>query len=199
MTEQLRKHMGLWVGLLGIILAGLLAGCQSTAPLADETVSNTYHVGDSIQVLGITPANDLQAFPPVVQTVREDGTITMPLIGSVQAVGKTSGELEKEIHDAYVPKYHPELTVTVKGEAGFFFVDGEVNQRGQKEYTGPQMTIVKAITAAGGFTDFANEKRVRLTRGKQTQIINVKKAIDDPKYDVPILPGDKIRVPRRIL
>jgi polysaccharide export outer membrane protein len=197
MTEQLRKHLALWAGVLGIILAGLLAGCQST-PLADETVSNTYHVGDSIQVTGITPGQSSDAFPPVVQNIHDDGTISLSLIGSIPAVGKTPGQLQKAIHDAYVPKYYPELTVTIKGEAGFFFVDGEVNGRGQKEYVG-QMTIVKAITAAGGFTDFAKETKVRLTRGKQTQIINVKKAITDPKYDVPILPGDKIHVPRRYL
>jgi polysaccharide export outer membrane protein len=198
MTEQLRKYLGLWVGLLGIILAGLLTGCQSTAPLANDTVSTTYHVGDSVQVSGITPGNDQNAFQPVVQNIREDGTITLPLIGAIPAIGKTAEELQKAIHDAYVPKYYPELTLTIKGEAGFFFVDGEVNARGQKEYVG-QMTIVKAITAAGGFTDFAKETKVRLTRGKQTQIINVKKAITDPKYDVPILPGDKIHVPRRFL
>jgi polysaccharide export outer membrane protein len=199
MTEYLRKNMSRWVVAMGIILAGLLAGCQSSGPLPNETVSNTYHVGDSIQVTGITPTYDQTAFPPVVQSVREDGTITLPLIGSITAAGKTAGELQKAIHDAYVPKYFPDVTLSIKGEVGFFFVDGEVNQRGQKEYAGEQMTIVKAITAAGGFTDFAKETKVRLTRGTHTQIINVKKAITDPKYDVRILPGDKIHVPRRIL
>jgi len=61
------------------------------------------------------------------------------------------------------------------------------------------MTIVKAIAVAGGFTDFAKKTKVRLTRGSHTEIINVEKAISDPRYDVPIFPGDKIFVPRRFL
>jgi protein involved in polysaccharide export with SLBB domain len=58
--------------------------------------------------------------------------------------------------------------------------------------------IVKAISAAGDFTDFANKRKVRLTTADgHTKIINVRKAIEDPQYDVPVYPGDKIFVPRR--
>lgn len=197
MIEQLRKNAGHWIVALGIILAGLVGGCQSGPTLPETGVGNTLHVGDGVSVFGTLPTGNITDFPPSADHVHEDGTITLPLIGSVPAAGKTIAELQKEIHDLYVPKYYPGLTLTVKGDATFFYVDGEVQQRGQKEYTG-QMTIVKAIADAGGFTDFAKQSRVRLTRGNRTEIINVKKAIVDPKYDVPVLPGDKIHVPRRI-
>jgi polysaccharide export outer membrane protein len=201
MIQQLRKNAGLWVVALGMILAGLLGGCQTGQPtystLPTETVGNTFHVGDTVTVTAIPPSGDPNGvFPPVPQRISEDGTITLPLIGSVTAKDRTAGELQKAIHDAYVPKYHPELNVSVKGEPTYYFVDGDVNQPGQKEYSG-QMTVVKAITAAGGFTDFARKSKVRLTRGSHTEVINVDKAISDPKYDVPVLPGDKIHVPRR--
>src|SRR5262249_8761817 len=101
-------------------------------------------------------------------------------------------------HDRYVPKYFTGLNVTVRGEARYFYVDGEVGARGQKEYPG-EMTIVKAISMAGGFTDFAKKTRVRLTRGGHTQIVNVEKAIADPNYDVLFSPGEKIYFTRGIL
>jgi polysaccharide export outer membrane protein len=200
MTEQLRKTAGHWLVALAIILVGLVAGCQSGptySNLPQDTVGTTFHIGDSITVSGIPPSGDQTLFPPVTQRISEDGTITLPLIGSVTAVGKTVGELQKDIHDRYVPKYYSELTVTVKGDAVFFYVEGEVKAGGRYDYPG-EMTIVKAITQAGGFTDFANETSVRLTRGSHTWVINVKKAISDPKYDVPVLPGDKIHVKRRL-
>ncbi|HLX70223.1 MAG TPA: polysaccharide biosynthesis/export family protein [Verrucomicrobiae bacterium] len=203
MIEQLRKYTGHWAVALGIILAGLLGGCVTGGPKyadlpQDTAVGTTFHIGDAVTVSAVPPSGDITQFAPVAQRVAEDGTINLPLIGSVTALGKTAAELQRDIHDRYVPKYYQELSVTVKGEALFFYVDGEVAQRGQKEYPG-EMTIVKAIAAAGGFTDFADQKNVRLTRGSHTQVINVKKAVSDPKYDVPVLPGDKIYVPRKIL
>lgn len=204
MIEQLRKNTGHWVVALGIILAGLFSGCGTSGPKyselpQDTAVGTTFHVGDMVTVTGILPSGgENPNFAPVAQRVSEDGTISLPLIGYVTAVGKTAAELQRDIHDRYVPHYFPELNVTVRGEALFFYVDGEVVQRGPKEYPG-EMTIVKAISAAGGFTDFANQKKVRLTRGNHTEVVNVKKAISDPRYDVPVLPGDKIHVPRKIL
>ena len=200
MIEQIRKNAGHWVVAMGLVLAGLLGGCQ-TGPkysqLPTTTVGNTYHVGDTLTITVIPPSGDLTAYPPVTQKIAEDGTITLQLVGSITAAGKTAGELQKAIHDAYVPKYNPELNVSVKADTTYYYVAGDVNQPGQKEYSG-EMTIVKAISAAGGFTDFARESKVRLTRGDHTEVINVKKAISDPAYDVPVLPGDKIHVPRRV-
>ena len=69
---------------------------------------------------------------------------------------------------------------------------------GQKEYPGQMSVIVKAISVAGGFTDFAKKTNVRLTRGGHTQVINVDKANKDPRYDAPVFPGDTILVKRRL-
>jgi len=57
---------------------------------------------------------------------------------------------------------------------------------------------VRAISVAGGFTDFAKRTKVQLTHNGKTQIINVDKAIRDPRLDVPVYPGDTIYVPRRL-
>lgn len=201
MIEQLRKNAGHWIVALGIILAGLVGGCKSgptySALPQDTAGGTTFHVGDTVTVAAVPPSGNITLVPTITQRINEDGTISLSLIGSITAAGKTAEDLEKEIHDKYVPKYFPELTVTARGEARYFYVDGEVQQRGQHEYPG-EMSIVKAIAAAGGFTDFAKQTKVRLTRGSHTEIVNVRRAIADPKYDIPVYPGDKIHVPRRI-
>lgn len=192
---------GYWVVALGLVLTGLLGGCESgtnSSNQATEKAESGFHVGDIVSVGFTSQTGDPTILPAVNETVNEDGKIALSLIGSVPVLGKSPAEVQKIIHDLYVPKYFPDLNVSVRGEVGFFWVDGEVYQRGKKEYTGPT-TIVKAITDAGGFTDFANERSVRLTRGKRSKNINVKRAMTDPSYDVPIYPGDTIFVPRRIL
>ena len=77
------------------------------------------------------------------------------------------------------------------------FVGGEVKREGPNPYL-PGMTVLKAIQHAGGFTEFANRKKVRITRedGRQ-ETINCDKAVKNPKFDKPIYPDDRIDVPRR--
>ena len=59
--------------------------------------------------------------------------------------------------------------------------------------------MLKAIASAGGFTDFANKKKVKLTRvDGRTQTVNCVKALDNPSLDLEVYPGDKIHVPRRL-
>jgi protein involved in polysaccharide export with SLBB domain len=198
MIEGLRKQWGRWVAAMAIVFAGLLSGCQ-TGPafteLPPDATGIRFHIGEEVTVTFVGVQSDKGLMPDHTERIHEDGTIMLPLINSVMAAGKTAGELQKEIHDSYVPKYFPELTVTVKGETTYFYVDGEVNIKGQKEYT-PGMTLAKAIAVAGGFTDFAKKSKVRLTRGSQTKVINGQNAIEDPSKDLPIYPGDKIYVPR---
>lgn len=135
------------------------------------------------------------------ERIKEDGTITLHLIGAVKAAGLTRGELQKSIQDEYVKQkyYQPgRLTATVKTPEVLFYVGGEVRSSGPKAYPGT-MTVTKAIDFAGGFTDFARKSAVELTRaGSDKPIkINVKKALKDPRLDLPVYPGDKINVPRR--
>jgi protein involved in polysaccharide export with SLBB domain len=201
MIEYLRKTANHWVVALGLVLVAFLTGCQSGPPPkfaeAGEESGNMFHLGDRVTVKFLSSTGNPEILPEHTERIHEDGTITLSLIGSVPAAGRTAGQLQKDIHDRYVPKYFPELTVTVLGEARYFYVDGEVRLPGQKDYPG-DMTVVKAISVAGGFTDFAKKTKVQLTHGGHTQTINADKAIRDPRYDVPVFPGDKIYVRRRI-
>jgi polysaccharide export outer membrane protein len=80
-----------------------------------------------------------------------------------------------------------------------YYVTGEVKGPGRQLYAG-QMTVTKAITTAGDFTDFANHKKVWLIRANGQRIkVNCNEALRDPTKDPQVYPNDLIRVPRRLL
>lgn len=156
--------------------------------------SEVLDIGDEVIVI----FSD-SALQPHDERIKEDGTVTLQYVGAVKAAGKTPGELQKELQALYVPKYYQpgRLTVTVRTQERYYYVGGEVRMAGPKVYPGA-MTVTKAIQTAGDFTDFANKKKITLTRVAGTTItVNWKKANKDPSQDPPVFPGDKIQVPRR--
>jgi protein involved in polysaccharide export with SLBB domain len=133
---------------------------------------------------------------PMTQQVREDGTITLLENQTFVVTNKTRGALEQEIRARYVPKIYLRLTVSITPMSQFFYVGGEVKAPQRQLYTGP-ITVLKAIQACGDFTDFANKKKVKLTRNDGRALtVNCAKAINNPTLDLPVYPGDKIHVPR---
>jgi polysaccharide biosynthesis/export protein VpsN len=131
------------------------------------------------------------------QTVGEDGKITLLYNKSVMAAGRKKAELEEAIHDLYVPTLFKRMTVVVKRDELSFFVTGEVKMEGQKPYVG-RITGLRAIGAAGGFTDFAKRTNVQITRANGNKVkFNANKALKDPSMDPPVYPGDTVHVDRR--
>ena len=152
------------------------------------------HVGDTITVL-------LDGLPEVIapheESIKEDGTINLDLIGRVKAAGQTAGELQDTIHSLYVPKYYTHVTVTVKTGDRVFYVRGEIKSPGRQIYVG-QITVTKAITSAGDFTDFANRNKVVLTRANGQRFkLNCNTILDGAAPDPQVYPGDQIEVTRR--
>ncbi|MGC9942322.1 MAG: polysaccharide biosynthesis/export family protein [Verrucomicrobiota bacterium] len=137
--------------------------------------------------------------PPHEEDIKADGTITLDDIGPIKAAGKTSGELQRDIYAAYVPRFytHLNVTVTTTGER-VYYVRGEVNHPGEQLYR-EGMTVTRAITAAGDFTDFANHKKVVLTQTNGQRIkINCDKVLAGEEPDPEVYPGDQIQVARRL-
>lgn len=142
---------------------------------------------------GLTNTN----LPPIDQIVGEDGTIELLLIGKLVAAGKTPEQLRGDILNAIVPDRNPRLRSWFAPFEQFFFVQGQVKQPGRYPYSG-ELTVIKAIDTAGGFSDFADRKQVRLIReGDAIFIVNCDKIQKDPSQDPRILPGDQLRVPLR--
>lgn len=134
--------------------------------------------------------------------VRPDGKITLPLIGDVAAAGRTSVELRDAIGAAlkdYIEK--PVVTViVVEATPQLVYVTGEVNKPGALTLMTGQMSVLQALAMAGGFTDFANKKDIRILRkgvaGMQTLRFNYKDALDGDSTREPLqlLPGDTVIV-----
>lgn len=192
----------------GLLFVGLFfAGCSSSPSIDDllhaggTTTTNSshvnvakFHVGETVSVMfsGIP-----DTIPPHEEPIKEDGTITLPLIGPVQAAGKTAGELQAQIHDLYVPKYYVRLTVTIKPGDLVYYVKGEVKTPGRQIYVG-EITVTKAITSAGDMTDFASHSNVWLIRANGQRIkVNVDDVLENPSQDPQVYPGDQIVVERR--
>jgi protein involved in polysaccharide export with SLBB domain len=188
-----------WITLLGVALMALgLVGCISDkpAPITNPCVLDELRVGD---IVTITYTDVPQGALPTEQKLKlkEDGTLTLPMNISVLAATKKAGVVEKEIRALYVPRLFNQLTVTIKTEDRFYSVGGEVKNPGRQLYLGPT-TVLRAIQSCGDFSDFANKGAVEIHRADGTlQIVDCKRARKDPKWDLPICPGDSINVPRR--
>jgi polysaccharide export outer membrane protein len=149
------------------------------------------------ELLTITYSDLVNPQLPFEGRIREDGTITLLLNQTFTAVGKTIVEFEKEIRDRYVPKLFVNLTATVRVHDRFFYVSGEVRQPSRQEYRS-DITVLGAIAASGGFTDFANRKKVQVIRADNRKVkVNCEMARERPELDLPIYPNDRVIVPRR--
>ena len=181
---------------------GLLFAVVVVTFRANQIVSA---VGLNILMLGLTGValraavglSTGQSPAPTIPVWKIPGLADLPLIGPVKAAGKTPGQLQTEIHDLYVPKYYLRLTATVKSAIRVYYVGGEVRSPGPKEYIG-ETTVIKAIQTAGDFTDYANKKKVKLTRNGKTINVDCKKAQGDSAFDLQVFPGDRIDVKRRL-
>jgi len=77
----------------------------------------------------------------------------------------------------------------------FVNVGGAVRNPSRVAFT-EDLTLLSAINAAGGFNDFADQRHVRLLRGSNVKIYDVRKFRRDPSLDVGLQPGDKVEVPQ---
>lgn len=99
------------------------------------------------------------------------GRISMPLIGTIEAGGKTAGELARDIEAALGAKYirDPQVTVNILGSVSqVVTVDGEVAEPGLYPVTN-QTTLLRAIASAKGMTEFARADDVVVLRTVEGQ------------------------------
>jgi polysaccharide biosynthesis/export protein len=171
------------------------------APAAIQTGAEdpTYKIGPQ-DVLKIDVWREDQLTRTV--PVRPDGKITVPLLNDVQAVGLTPMELADVIRDG-LKKYinNPQVTVSVTEiNSRRTYVTGEVLKAGAYALL-PHMTVLQALSSAGGFTQFARVKNIYILRtenGKQVKLpFNYKVAISgkNPDQNIELQSGDVIVVP----
>lgn len=135
--------------------------------------------------------------------VRPDGTITMPLIGDIQAAGRTPSELQKEISrklTSYV-KDDAVVSVAVTEVSSYrFTVGGNVEHGGiftAKYY----VTVSEAIAMAGGINKFGNPHKLVIVRNDGRGVRRIPVDYDrvasgeHPEEDLPLIAGDSLFVP----
>jgi len=194
----------------GLLVATMLmvAGCETTRPQPVKEVAGTNDVPLTVNSTdSLEPGNQititfsgLSTIPiPYSCRIREDGTISPPYLKElIIAAGKTIGALERELEQKYVPSIYKTINVTIRTADRFFYVGGEVRQPSRQIFIG-RITVTQAIQSAGDFTDFADQREVRVIRATgKVDIIDCKAALDDPTRDMPVYPGDNIVVGRRL-
>lgn len=190
------------------------SGISSTAAVS-ATVS--MDVLDDTRPLGVGDAINLRIVedgdPPVTLQVKDSGDLEVPYIGRVRAAGLTPRGLAYSIKTELERDYYHNATVIIgldtarQQSAGLFYITGMVNSPGPQEIpTYESLTVSKAILRAGGFSDFANQRKVKLTRAgpggdTETSIIDVKQIIEKGRLDldIEIRPNDFIVVPERLI
>jgi polysaccharide biosynthesis/export protein len=173
---------------------------QSSRADADEQKSGSYVIGNDDQLtINVWKEPDVSRSLPV----RSDGRISLPLVGEVQATGRTPLQLEKEIASklkSYITD--PEVTVMVQQiNSSKYNILGQVSKPGSYPLT-QSMTVLDAIAAAGGFRDFAKQKDIYILRqnssgGKSRIPFNYKDVVKgkNSAQNINLEPRDTVVVP----
>jgi polysaccharide biosynthesis/export protein len=198
---QSLSHMAGFISILAF-LGFVGAGCQS------DTNTTTFSGQADVPRHVILASGDVvkltfSAAPELNQSqkVRADGKLSLPLVGEVDAAGKTVGQLQGELMELYKPQLKtPEVTVSLEASLTTVVVSGEVHRPGKIAFERPT-TVFQAIMEAGGPSEFGTLKRVRLIRTvngvQKSQVMNVHDTLigqgTKPFY---VRDGDVIYVPQ---
>lgn len=190
---------------LAVVPASAPAAAPPPVPAAAQapaTVSPDYRIGpgDSLQIY-VWQNPDLTVTVPV----RQDGKVSTPLVEDMQAAGKTASDLARDIEKV--------LSEYVRSPKVNVFVLNAVSALSQVKVTGqvktPEalpyhegMTVLDAVLAVGGLTEFAAGNRARVVRtvdGKQQEIkIRLDHLLDkgDMSQNIALRPGDVLLIPQ---
>jgi len=198
-----------------LVILAALAGCatpsRGTAPPGIDPAApavSEYHIGvDDILQVSVWHNPDLDAKVPV----RPDGMISVPLIGDVKAGGRTPSEVSAEIASRLATYVRdPQVAVILTELRSHEYlsrvrVTGAVRQPISIPYR-QGMTVLDAVLAAGGTTDFASPDRTELYRksrdgnGSTAYPVRLDRILKqgDLATNYPAQPGDVITVPERV-
>ena len=194
-----RKALSGSVGLLLVILAGCASSDYPPVPEAEKDVYVDYDyvvgAGDTFEIF-VWGNEELST----TGVVRPDGKLTTRLVEDLQASGRTSTELARDIEEAYAEYVRqPVVSVIVNGFVGIptqtIRVVGEASQPTRVPYS-KYMTLLDVMIAVGGMTDYAAGNKsvlVRLENGKQ---VSYSLRLDDLVKDgdisanMAMMPGD---------
>ena len=220
---------GAFIFLAGTLLvSSLRAAAQDSSPMPsipkaapiDQPTTSTVMRTNSMTVLDerkkLGP-NDYVSFRVVEDRdtdsqhlrVNDNGELEVPYVGLVQAEGRSCKELAYNIKSLLEREYYYHATVILavdhisEKSRGKVYVYGSVKGQGPQEIPPDEAyTVSKAVIRAGGFGDFANKRKVKLTRKNgRDVIVDLKRVIEEghTDEDVVLQPDDQIYVPQRLI
>jgi len=200
-----------FTGLSALLLTVFLASCatssgsESAPPTTSTLATDAYHIGvDDIVQVSVWRNPELGITVPV----RPDGMISVPLVGDVAAGGRTPAEVAKDIQERLATYVRdPQVAVILTDLRSHEYlsrvrVTGAVRQPVSLPYR-PGMTVLDAVLAAGGVTEFAAADRSDLHRKTpeetRTYAVRLDRSLHrgDLSTNYTVSPGDVITVPER--
>lgn len=190
------------------------------ATTVDKTTTSTVMRTNSMTVLDDKKklgSNDYVSFRVVEDRdnesqrlrINDNGELEVPYIGLVPAAGRSCKDLAYSVKAALEREYYYHATVIIavdhvsEKSRGKVYVYGSVKGQGPQEIPPDESyTVSKAIIRAGGFGDFADKKKIKLTRKSgETVTVNLKRVIEEGRTDedVVVQPDDQIYVPQRLV
>jgi polysaccharide export outer membrane protein len=178
------------------------SGPASTASVASPAPATT----DPSYVIGAQDVLDISVWKEAELTrvvpVRPDGKISLPLLNDVQAAGLTPTQMAAEITTGLMRfMADPQVTVIVSQiNSQRVYILGEATRPGAYPLL-PGMTVLQALSSAGGFTQFANMKKIYVLRGSGTKAqkfpFNYKEVVKgkSSEQNIQLIAGDQIVIP----
>ena len=183
-----------------------LSASRNNGAMNDDAKAPAPATTDPAYIIGPEDVIDINVWKEPDMTrvvpVRPDGKISLPLINDVQAAGSTPQQLAAAVTEK-LRKFltEPQVTVIVTQiNSQRVFVVGEVLRAGAFPLI-PGMTVLQALARAGGFTTFADMKKIhvmRLVNGKHVEMpFNYREVLkgDNPEQNIKLEPGDTVVVP----
>ena len=181
------------------------------ALLQSGTMSSVSNVTDRSYVLQTGDMVNIKIYPEdeyikgIQMEVSTEGNITLPLVGKIKIAGKTVAQAEKEIVEILDRDYlvNPEVVIQVaQHRKQTFVVLGQVKKPGTYDLPAgsTSLTLLQGISMAGGFTDIANIKKIKIVRlntgggGNQVIQANADAIIGGNDPDPPLKQGDVVNV-----
>ncbi len=193
----------IWMVTLFFSLGAFAEDTKPAATSQDKTPKGEIAADSDTYIIG--PEDMLSIFvwkeESLTKTVpvRIDGMISLPLLDDIQAAGLTPLKLKQVITEK-LKKFieNPTVTITVMEANSYkIYLSGEVKNPGVMRIRS-QTTLLKAIITAGGFTEWANKRKILIITqegGQEKRITaNYNKIVDGDEPDVVINPGDTIIV-----
>jgi protein involved in polysaccharide export with SLBB domain len=182
-----------------------LVGCSTTASgnyrdiggdARDAVQASALGPGDEIAIR-VYLHNDLEG----TYTVSPVGTIMFPLVGEFTCEGLTAIELASRLRDRLAEGYlrDPQVIVTIKTfNSKKVYVLGQVRKPGRFQYA-DGMSVVEAVTLAGGFAPLAEKNYTIITRNDRRIPVPVEKIMQGLAKNFLLQPGDIVYIPQTIL